>query len=163
MRHRRVLTCYAYSILQDWSLAEDAVQEMTIAASDKWESFRGKSSILTWLRSITRSKSIDILRKRKREVEYEPDKLDNIMESAFSAHANEEETDRLEQRRLALASCMKSLRQDTFEILLGFYRDRTPCDELALSYGRSPNAIWLLLSRSRKQLRACIQKKLTPA
>jgi RNA polymerase sigma-70 factor (ECF subfamily) len=160
MRHRRVLTCYAYSMLKDWSLAEDAVQEATIAASDKWESFRGDSAILTWLRSITRRKAVDILRKRRREVDYQPDALEQLVEKAFDKRLTADESERLEGRRRALTECMQKLRQDTFEILVSFYRDRIPCDELALRYGRSTNAVWLVLSRSRKQLRTCIQKRL---
>lgn len=160
MRHRRVLTCYAYTILQDWSLAEDAVQESTIVASDKWETFRGDAGILTWLRAITRRKAVDICRARRREVGFEPDALDNLVENAVSARVTEKQSDQLEQRRLALATCMRSLRQDAFEILLSFYRDRIPCDELAVMHDRTPNAIWLVLSRSRKQLRTCIRNKI---
>jgi DNA-directed RNA polymerase specialized sigma24 family protein len=64
------------------------------------------------------------------------------------------------QKKQALEECMKSLRGETLDILLSFYRDRVSCDVLAERMGKTVNSIWLTLSRSRKALRKCALEKM---
>lgn len=55
----------ALSILKSESEAEDAVQDSLIKALTKYESFRGDSSLYTWLVRIVLNHSKDMLRKNK--------------------------------------------------------------------------------------------------
>ena len=58
---------YAYSRTLNKPLAEDLVQETFLAALVSRESFRGASSLKTWLVSILKNKIIDYYRKAGRE------------------------------------------------------------------------------------------------
>ncbi|NLD88308.1 MAG: sigma-70 family RNA polymerase sigma factor, partial [Clostridiales bacterium] len=54
--------CYLY--LKDYQLAEDAVSETFIKVYTKHTSFKGKSSIKTWITSIAINVCKDMMRKR---------------------------------------------------------------------------------------------------
>ena len=61
--HRPYLIRYALAQLRDTHLAEEAVQECLLAALENVATFRGGSSLRTWLTSILRFKVIDLQRK----------------------------------------------------------------------------------------------------
>ncbi len=58
----------AVSVVHDHSLAEDVVQESVVKAWQALDSFRGDSSIRTWLLRITHNTAISALRKRREDV-----------------------------------------------------------------------------------------------
>jgi RNA polymerase sigma-70 factor, ECF subfamily len=57
----------ALRVTRDPDLAADAVQEAFRAALEKQDAFRGEARLSTWLHRIVFTKSIDQLRRRKRE------------------------------------------------------------------------------------------------
>ena len=61
--HRPYLLRYALSQLRDAQLAEEAVQEALVSALESVASFRGKSTLRTWLTSILRFKVVDLQRR----------------------------------------------------------------------------------------------------
>ena len=67
---------------------------------------------------------------------------------------------RLEQHKIALQHCMARLDNNALELLLGFYRERLSCDELASARRRTVNAIRLALSRTRARLRECVRSRI---
>ena len=61
--HRPYLVRYALAQLRDSHLAEEAVQDCLLAALESVATFRGGSSLRTWLTSILRFKVIDLQRR----------------------------------------------------------------------------------------------------
>ena len=59
----------ALSILKDKALAEDALQETFLKIMQNGQSFRSESSIKTWIMTVARNTSLDMLRKRRPETE----------------------------------------------------------------------------------------------
>jgi RNA polymerase sigma factor (sigma-70 family) len=160
LQDQHVMTCYAYSVLQDWSLAKDAFQEMLITASIKAESYK-EGNLSGWLRVILKRKALDMLKARKSEVHYADEELFSLVDENMNFMFEEKRKEIHEKKRRVLQECMKGLRQDTLQILLGFYKDRISCDKLAETLGKTANSIWLTLSRSRKVLRKCALEKMS--
>ncbi len=52
----------AYSYVRNFSQAQDIVQDVFLRAFTKMDSFRGQSSVRTWLLSITANRCKDVLR-----------------------------------------------------------------------------------------------------
>jgi RNA polymerase sigma-70 factor (ECF subfamily) len=69
--------------------------------------------------------------------------------------------DRLEGKGLALERCLKQLNQASLSILLSRYRDGFDIPEIAEKTGRTIQAIYRSLSRSRQQLHECIIRTLS--
>ena len=77
------LTAYAYVILQDWNLAEDAVQDLFVIISMKWESIDNSKPLYPWLKRVVRNKSIDIIRSRSKEYYCADNTLLDLVDTAF--------------------------------------------------------------------------------
>jgi RNA polymerase sigma-70 factor (ECF subfamily) len=68
-RHNRRLYRCARSIVRDDSEAEDVVQEAYVNAFSNLASFRGKSSLVTWLTRITLNEALGRVRRRRPTVD----------------------------------------------------------------------------------------------
>lgn len=51
-RHQDALRSHAFTLVRDWSVAEDVVQNAFIVAMDRWEHFIPGSSVYQWVRGI---------------------------------------------------------------------------------------------------------------
>ena len=159
-KYQDALVSYAYALLQDWALAQDAVQETFIVLQKKHAEFRAGANVYTWARQIVRFEALNMLRSRKREAYFVGDELFSLVEKQFELHMDQESVGQLEVKKAALQLCMGRLDQDALQLLLGFYKDSLPCERLAAIRQKSVNAIRLSLSRIRARLRDCVRHRL---
>lgn len=155
---RPVLTAYGYSILKDWSLAQDVFQDAVISMNEKAEEIKAESP-LKWLKSVIRNKSIDIIRKNERN-RNRNEQISVLLDKRFDQFLNAENIERSKEREKALNSCMSKLPSESRKIISDFYKSRFSCDKIADLCRKSTNAIRLILSRSRANLRYCVKKQL---
>ncbi len=107
-QHRRVLAA-VLSLIGDFELAEDAVQEAFLAATAQWQAEGVPANPVAWLVSSARFKAIDAIRRRKTQRDLEPDLIARI--AAIQA-ANGEVSERDiedDQLRLILTCCHPAL------------------------------------------------------
>lgn len=159
-RHQDALIGYAYGILRDWALAEDAVQESLIVVQRKWEQFSPGSSMYAWVRQIVRYECLDARRTAQRLAPMEEQELTGLVDSAFEQYADDETAERVLERKAALRECMEKADERSRTLILRFYRDRWPFEKLAAWTGRSSSALRVNLLRIRRSLRDCIEKQL---
>jgi RNA polymerase sigma-70 factor, ECF subfamily len=160
LKYQEPLTCYAYGILRDWALADDAVQESFIVAQTKWQDFEAGSSIYAWVRQILRYKCLDLLRARKREVVLEDTELTKLVDETLEKHATEEEADQMAERKSALRFCMEKINAESRQLILQCYRDTESYVSVADDADSTVNAIRVRVHRIRQALRRCIEKRL---
>ena len=77
-RHNQLLYRTARSILRDDHEAEDCVQETYLQAYRSLDRFRGESKLSTWLVRIVINKSLETIRKRRKERGHVS--LDNVVQ-----------------------------------------------------------------------------------
>ena len=159
-KYQDALTSYAFALLQDWALAQDAVQESFIVLQKKHAEFRPDGNVFTWTRQIVRYEALNIVRSRGRESCMADEELLALVDAQFGEHMNPDALARMEQQKIALQHCMARLDNSALELLLGFYRERLSCDELANARHRTVNAIRLALSRTRARLRECVRNRM---
>ena len=162
-KYQDALTSYAYALLQDWALAQDAVQETFIVLQKKHAQFRAGANVFTWARQIVRFEALNLLRARGRESCVVDEQLFALIDAQFDEHFDSDALARMEQQKAALQHCMSRLEPDALDMLLGFYRERLSCEQLAGVRNRSVNAIRLSLSRLRAKLRDCVRRRLALA
>lgn len=155
---RPVLTAYAYSLLKDWSLSQDIFQEAVIALNEKHQTSE-ISNPAGWLKSVIKNKSIDIIRKRERTVKRN-EQISILLDKKFDALLGVEMLEVHKQKEKALHNCMAKLTPDSRNIIIDFYKSRFSCDKIADIYKKSSNAIRLILSRSRTELRQCVKNQM---
>jgi len=151
----------ALRVTRDPGLAEDAVQEAFTSAIESLPSFRGEARLSTWLHRIVYTKSVDILRKRKREAPLDEETAelgaddarlartpawsrppDALLESAETARALQEALAGLTPAQRAVFELREVGGQST--------------EETAAALGLSPGAVRIHLHRARLRLRALL-------
>lgn len=162
-KYQDALVSYAYGLLQDWALAQDAVQEAFIVLQKKHAEFRAGANVFAWVRQIVRFEALNILRSRQREAYFVDDELFRLIDQQFERHLDLDAVGALESRKAALQHCMARLDQDSVSLLLGFYKDALSCEKLADAQRKSVNAVRLSLSRLRAKLRECVEHRLALA
>lgn len=159
-KYQDALTCYAFGLLRDWYGAQDIVQESFVVLLRKSHQFRASAKIYPYLRQFVRYEALNHLRARQREKLTVNQELTDLVDAQLAAHLSEHEALTIRRRRQALQDCMLQLKGQSLQLLLGFYRDAQSCQMLATLFARSANAVRLALSRLRKTLRKCVDRKM---
>lgn len=129
-------TCILY--LKDHHLAEDCTQNVFVKVYRKQKSYKGKSSLKTWITRICINCCRDMLRKRKEE-----DNLDETLP--------ENESDHTEQ--LIVSEAVMSLPLQFREvIILYYYREFTMKEIAKITHTKIPN-IEYRIRRAKELLR----------
>ena len=107
-QHRRVLAT-VLSLIGDFDLAEDAVQEAFLAATTQWPGAGVPANPVAWLVSTARFKAIDAIRRRTTQRDLEPLLAQRIaaVHAANGARSEREIAD--DQLRMILTCCHPAL------------------------------------------------------
>ena len=159
-KYQDALVSYAYGLLQDWGLAQDAVQEGFIVLQKKHREFRPGANPFAWARQIVRFEALNLLRSRQRESCVVDEELFTLVDQQFERYLDQDAVGALESRKAALQQCLSRLDQDSVSLLLGFYKDALSCKKLSALHHRSVNAVRISLSRLRARLRECVRHRL---
>jgi RNA polymerase sigma-70 factor (ECF subfamily) len=161
-KYQDALVSYAFALLQDWALAQDAVQEAFIVLQRKHPEFNPGANVFTWVRQMVRFEALNIIRSRQREACFVDEELFALVDEQFERHLDEA-TSAMESRKAALQHCMSRLDAESVSLLLGFYKDALSCEKLSELHRKSVNAVRLSLSRIRAKLRDCVRARLAIA
>jgi RNA polymerase sigma-70 factor (ECF subfamily) len=157
---------WAYHKTSSTETAEDLVQETFLAATEKMKSFKGDSSVRTWLFSILNHKIIDHYRKNVNQ----PVSTDNQF---FSTFFDEEGSWKMERKPLdwhdedkhilddegfreVLKRCLDALPpQWSTSVKLKYLMSKNG-DEICQELGIAPTNLWQIIHRAKLQLRDCV-------
>jgi len=159
-RYQDALVSYAYGLLQDWALAQDAVQEGFIVLQRKHDQFQPGANVFAWARQIVRFEALNLLRSRRREAYWVDEELIDLVDQQFAKHLDADALGVLESRKAALQFCLGKLDEPSLGLILGFYRDALSCERISEMQQRSVNAVRLALSRTRARVRDCVRHRL---
>ena len=157
---------YAVRRLNDSQAAEDVVQDTFLAAIKSSVNFRGDSLESTWLSSILRKKTVDVIRKRERRRKVHPisdgsevndfseDQCLEVIGASFSMSPSKAMTDAefMELVQNSLMGLPKN-QADVFVLReLEHLEPETICELLEISRKN----LWVRLHRARVALANCI-------
>jgi RNA polymerase sigma-70 factor (ECF subfamily) len=155
-RHQGQLLGYIYSLVRDLDDADDLFQQSSLVLWDKFDQFDPSRSFVGWACGVARYEVLNFLRARSRDRLYFSDEL-----SLALIEAQEElEQERLEERRMVLAGCMKKLPDRDKDLLEACYDRSSGVREVARARGRSPQSIHNSLRRIRRALFDCVRRSL---
>jgi RNA polymerase sigma-70 factor (ECF subfamily) len=124
--------------------ARDLTQDVFVAGLKGWETFRGDSTPLQWLRAIARRKVADYFRRRPESISVE-----TILPSYTSAGPDSPAVERAEK----LAIVMRSIPDEFRELLEEKYLDGVSVREMARRRGKTEKAVESALGRARATVR----------
>lgn len=153
---RPVVLQWASTRTRDPDDAEDVTQLVLLRLYSKLSTFRGDSSLSSWLYRVTVNEASGFGRRKSRHQA----QADRWKEAGGQDRATEMESDRIDNRRMAdvvleAASDLPYLQQTGFQLIdVGGYR---PC-EAARELGRTQTTIRSTLCRARKKIRELVEE-----
>jgi RNA polymerase sigma-70 factor, ECF subfamily len=148
--HDRRLRSLAYRLLDDRDAMVDAMQDVYVKALHGLPSFRGRSSVGTWLYRITYTTCLDLIEKRRRRsLEYddaEPPSLRLVPDPAEAAAL-----------RTDLAAALQSLSSEARAAVLMVDRDGCDYRAAAAALGIPMGTLASRLSAARAALRQALE------
>jgi RNA polymerase sigma-70 factor (ECF subfamily) len=177
MLHADTLYRFALGRVGDHHAAEDLVQDCLSAAWQKRESFDGRSQLSTWLIGIMKFKVIDHFRRAKRTptdqavdpFEEGRDPLDSVFDGHGSwridpnhgmatLESAPDEASRRSDIATWLRACMEQLPERLRLLFTLREADGLAVPAAAAAAGVTPGSAAVLLTRSRQNLRLCLQR-----
>jgi len=167
-QHGDYLYGYCMSRLYDEELAADLVQETMLAAWKNRASFKGDSTVRTWLTGILKHKIIDHIRKNIRQRQLTEESQDDPAAAWFDAGgkwldapqawaATPESLYSDSQFRKVLDACIKKLPQKQRQVFLLRELSDLESSEVCKSCEVSATHLHVLMHRARLALRSCLE------
>ncbi|MCL6600162.1 MAG: sigma-70 family RNA polymerase sigma factor [Alicyclobacillus macrosporangiidus] len=145
----------AYAYVRNYHQAQDIAQDVFLRALTKMESFRGESSVKTWLLSITVNRCKDYLRSWAVRHEVQDEEQMALREAASDTEA--EAVNRLERERVWQA--LQQLPLKYREVVVLYYMRGLPGHEVARVLGISEQNVRTRLHRGRTMLRQMLEEE----
>lgn len=156
---RQRLSAVAWLIVRDAQAAEDIFQNVALKSVTRGASFEHEGALLSWATVSAKREAIDWLRKRKNEtLGLEPDVLE-LLDHEWQTKASQPEGARME----ALRECLADVPDKSRELLELRYFEGHSCQEVAERVGAGVEAVYQRLSRLHRQLKKCVDQRLSPA
>lgn len=153
--HQRRLFLYILAQVSNPVEAEEILQETNVVIWSKCSRFQPGTNFLAWVSQIANFEVMKFRTRRRREkLVFSDEFLQTVAQTSL------ERSDELESRRSALVYCLGKLRQKDRELIEKRYAPGERGTHLAEQIGRPVNAVYQSLSRIRRALLECIQRKL---
>ncbi|MFK5923064.1 MAG: sigma-70 family RNA polymerase sigma factor [Verrucomicrobiota bacterium] len=153
--HQTRLLAYIRSLVSNQDIAKDVLQQTNLVLLKKSKDFQLGSSFSAWARRVAYFEVLTQRRTMGRErILFDGDLLEK-MASTAEAHS-----DQFEDRREALAECMRRLSQKQKTMLVERYVDQKGVARIAEESGTNANAISQQLFRIKTNLMKCVSRRL---
>jgi RNA polymerase sigma-70 factor (ECF subfamily) len=149
---------YAYAILRDFHLAEDAAQEVALVAAERWESLPRGEAFRGWALEAARRKALELRRKAAQARRRDQAAGADLAEATWEALAPRFAAAPTDLAG-ALRECLDRLPPHAVEMVRSRYGDNRPCEEIAGRLRRTVQSVYAILKRARLALVACVDRR----
>ncbi len=158
VQHLPALRGFVLSLVSDFSLVDDVVQETFLVVTAKAGNFQRGTNFRAWAWTIARYKMLQMLEKNAPAAE----RLAPEVVEALAAHETAETWFSDEQRQ-HLAKCMEQLAPKAREAVELRYQQALRPPEIASRLGWTVESVHVALSRARVFLRDCMNHRMAAA
>lgn len=138
---------------------DDAVQETAVWCCGHAQEFLPGTSFGAWVRTVARYRLLALWRDRGRA----DDRLDQDLADAIPQEEWDAVAEGAARRREALAKCLDEIPAPARRLVELTYREGCDAATVAQRLASSVNAIYLALSKLRRRLRTCVERRLGSA
>lgn len=156
LRHEPALRAYSRSMLPNWQLVDEVIQEASVTLWEKFDQLQEEAGFLPWAKVVVRFKCLSAIDRLRRDRHV-------FSEGVLEMLADEAETFDVNERVKsigALRVCLGNFSQAHQELLLAPYAGEGRVLLLARQVGKSANSFYKLLGRLREKLAECILTRL---
>ncbi len=151
------LRAFIGAAVRDTVTREDVFQEVSMILWKKFDLYDPARPFGAWARGIAARKILEDRRLRSRLPE---SCTPEALEMLSIGHGREEAESAWQDREKALNFCLELLPERSARLIGDRYHKDMPADVIALDAGLSLEAFYQTLSRVRRQLRECVQRRL---
>lgn len=157
--HRAELLGYIHSVVRDYHAAEDLFQEMAAIIMKREREGVQVEKFVPWAKEIARREILHFYRdKRRKPLSLATEEMFDVASAAF---AESQPTDgELADESEALQSCVEGLPAKSYQIIRDRFLRNVSYPEIAASLNCTEDVVRQTLSRIRRALFDCIQRKL---
>lgn len=154
-QHELRLAGYLHTLVPSWHDAEDILQDTKIRAWEQFESFQSGTDFAAWIFTIA-SYQVRTYRKKcqRQRIYFNDDLLEKLARCTPAIFS--EADDRIS----ALLECLKTLGTAGRNLLRLSCSGQQKIKTIACDLGQTPAATYKALSRIRRQLFDCVEKRL---
>lgn len=154
-RHQSRLYAFVYSLVGDAELAQDVFQETNMVLWRKADEFDCNREFVPWAFAIAHNQVRAARQKLGRDrLLFDDEAMDRIADR-FS-----QRSPRLDERQIALASCIQMLPDQQRDLVTMRYQDGHSLEVIAERLSRTANSVAVAIHRLRQSLARCIESKL---
>lgn len=162
-KYQSLVCSVAYSVTGDLALSEDLAQETFLAAWQRLSELRDRGKLGAWLCAIVRNIARDAMRRKKRDLTYDAEPLDENIALAKTVHLSERITQ--VEREAVMWAALEDIPDTYREPLILFYREGQSVRNVAEALELTEDCVKQRLSRGRKMLKvqvaAFVEESLT--
>lgn len=154
-RHQPALEAFCFANLANREDAREVLQATCVKLWQKAADWDSETEFLPWAFTVARFTILSRYRDQKRDrLVFDEDVIQEM------AKDTEDAATAFDERREALAKCMKKLDQKQTALLHDHYTANQSLREIAKASGRGLSAVKMTLLRIRQQLSACIERQM---
>lgn len=154
-RYQSRLYAFIYSLTADAEMAQDVFQETNIVLWRKSSEFDQDREFLPWAFAIARNQVRAARQKTSRDrLLFDEESVNRLADRAS------DQGRRLDERQVALASCLQKLPDPQRELVGLRYQHGHSLERIGELLSRSANAIAVSIHRARQALARCIEQQL---
>jgi RNA polymerase sigma-70 factor (ECF subfamily) len=158
MRHDRPIRAFLRGLLPTAADVDEVMQEVSVIAWRKFGQLDDAKDFRRWVCVIARYEVLMHRRKKARDRLVLGEELEQLV-----AEEGLDELDLREQQLEALEGCLGKLPKERRRLVLHVYAAEYPMKTVAQQIGKTPEALYKLLSRVRRQLLQCVEHTLAEA
>ncbi len=153
LQYQPAIRGFVLSMIPDFSVADDVMQETFLTVTKKAPSFEIGTSFAAWVKTIARFKALEAIRARRFE------SLSEAVLEALSTEPHEFAGD-TDERLALLRGCLDQLAPQARRSIDYRYRNENMPPQIASLMGCTVQSVNVTLSRARAFLRECVQRKM---
>ncbi len=154
LQYQPAIRGFVLSMIPDFSVADDVVQETFITVTKKASSFEIGTSFAAWVKTIARFKALEAIRARKFETLSE-DVLEALITEPREFAGDSDE------RIALLRGCLDQLAPQARRSIDFRYQNEHMPPQIASLMGCTVQSVNVTLSRARAFLRECVRGKMS--
>lgn len=152
---------YLYAMTRDAELAEEIYQNAAVVVIERVEAAETFRNFRAWAKEVIRRQALHAVRARAVAKRHGRAVSPELLEAVTSAFTEDDSADSIvRDEASALRQCLDGLPEDKRQLVAMRYENASSFDEISKHIGSTSAAVQRSLSRIRKLLHGCVQKRL---
>ena len=161
MQLRSEFMGYLYAMTRDAELGEEVYQNAAVVVIEKAETAETIRNFRAWAKEVVRRQALYAIRAREVSRRHGRAMSPELLAAVSNTFTQDESADSIvRDEARALRQCLDGLSTDKRELVAMRYERDSSFDEISVNTGSTAAAVQRALSRIRKMLHACIQRRM---